>query len=111
MLRQSLRVTGSRLQHGSRGIQGGSVDNLRNPKDAVIDTAACTIAVEVKWGTDLKNLYPQFTLAEDCKLNPKITGITDFSDLEHPRSYTVISGNRKVKKTYIIYITVPELLN
>lgn len=75
-------------------------------KTATIDTTAQTIAVTVQFGTDLKNLYPQFTLAQDCKLDPKITGRTDFSDLANPRQYTVISGNRQVRKTYKILITV-----
>src|SRR3954463_8698023 len=48
-------------------------------KTAVIDTTAQTIKVEVLFGTDLKNLYPQFSLATDCKLDPKIAGRTDFS--------------------------------
>jgi hypothetical protein len=75
-------------------------------KNAVIDTTACTIDVTVFYGTDLKNLYPQFTLVTDAKLDPKITGKVDFSDLTNPRSYTVISGNRKVRKTYKVLITV-----
>ncbi|NWJ50316.1 MAG: hypothetical protein HXX14_05580 [Bacteroidetes bacterium] len=73
---------------------------------AVIDTTAQTINTTVFYGTDLKNLYPQFTLVTDAKLDPKITGKTDFSDLAHPKQWTVISGNRKVKKTYTVYITV-----
>lgn len=73
---------------------------------AVVDTTAQTIKVTVQFGTDLKNLYPQFTLASDCKLDPKITGKTDFSDLANPRVYTVISGNRQVRKPYAIFITV-----
>lgn len=75
-------------------------------KTATIDTTEKTIAVTVQFGTDLKNLYPQFTLAQDCKLDPKITGRTDFSDLANPRQYTVISGNRQVRKTYKVLITV-----
>lgn len=71
-----------------------------------VDTLAHEIHVEVVYGTDLKNLYPQFSLVTDAKLNPKITGKVDFSDLDNPRKYTVISGNRKVKKTYTVYITV-----
>ena len=74
--------------------------------DAVIDTVAQTINVEVLYGTDLKNLYPQFTLVTDAKLDPKITGKVDFSDLDHPKIYTVVSGNRKVRKPYTVYITV-----
>ena len=73
---------------------------------AVIDTTALTINTTVLYGTDLKNLYPQFTLTTDAKLDPKITGKVDFSDLANPKKYTVISGNRKVKKTYTVYITV-----
>ena len=73
---------------------------------AEIDTVAQTIHVEVLYGTDLKNLYPQFTLVTDAKLDPKITGKVDFSDLDHPKVYTVVSGNRKVRKPYTVYITV-----
>jgi hypothetical protein len=75
-------------------------------KPPVIDTAALTVSVTVQFGTDLKNLYPQFTLAQDCKLDPKITGRTDFSDLANPRVYTVVSGNRQVRRTYKVIITV-----
>ena len=73
---------------------------------AVIDTTALTINTIVFYGTDLKNLYPQFSLVTDAKLDPKITGKVDFSDLANPKKYTVISGNRIVKKTYTVYITV-----
>jgi hypothetical protein len=73
---------------------------------AVIDTVAQTITVTVMYGTDLKNVYPQFTLATECKLDPKITGKVDFSDLANPKKYTVIAGNREVKKAYTVTITV-----
>ena len=75
-------------------------------KAAVIDTLAQTIKVDVLYGTDLKNLYPQFTLITDAKLDPKITGRVDFSDLANPKVYTVVSGNRKVRKPYTLFITV-----
>lgn len=78
-------------------------------QDAVIDTVACTIHVRVKFGADLKNVYPQFSLVTDAKLEPKVTGFTDFSDYKNnPPKYTVISGNRKVRKTYTIYISEKE---
>lgn len=73
-------------------------------KVPVIDTTAQTINVEVLFGTDLKNVYPQFSLATDCKLDPKITGKVDFSDLANPKTYTVISGNRQIKKPYKVII-------
>jgi hypothetical protein len=65
-----------------------------------------TIDVTVFWGTNLKQLWPQFSLVTDAKLNPKITGWTDFSDLATPTKWTVISGNRKVTREYTLNITV-----
>ncbi len=72
----------------------------------VIDTTALTINVKVFYGSDLKHLWPQFSLITDAKLEPKITDFVDFSDLANPRKWTVISGNRKVRKTYTVYVTV-----
>ena len=71
---------------------------------AVIDTVAQTINVTVNPGTDLKNVYPQFTLATDCKLDPKIIGKTDLSNFTSPKIYTVVSGNRKIRKPYTLNI-------
>ncbi|MGI9139157.1 MAG: hypothetical protein ACR2IM_08965 [Sediminibacterium sp.] len=71
---------------------------------AVIDTVAQTINVTVNPGTDLKNVYPQFTLATDCKLDPKVVGKTDLSNLSSPKIYTVVSGNRKIRKPYTLNI-------
>jgi hypothetical protein len=71
---------------------------------AVIDTIAQTINVTVNPGTDLKNVYPQFSLATDCKLDPKIIGKTDLSNLTSPKIYTVVSGNRKIRKPYTLNI-------
>jgi hypothetical protein len=73
-------------------------------KTAVIDTTAQTINVEVLTGTDLKNVYPQFSLATDCKLDPKITGKVDFSDLANPKTFTVVSGNREIRKPYKVIV-------
>jgi hypothetical protein len=75
-------------------------------KTPVIDTTAQTINAIVVFGTDLKNIYPQFSLAQDCKLDPKITGRTDFSDLANPKVYTVVSGNRQIRKPYRVIVTV-----
>ena len=73
---------------------------------AIVDTTLQTIDAKVVFGTDLTNLYPQFTLVTDAKLDPKITGRVDFSDLANPKVYTVVSGNRKVRKPYTIIVTV-----
>ncbi|HSU52043.1 MAG TPA: hypothetical protein VLJ41_15660 [Segetibacter sp.] len=73
-------------------------------KTAAIDTAAQTINVEVLLGTDLKNVYPQFSLATDCKLEPKVIGKMDFSDLANPKTFTVVSGNRQIRKPYKVIV-------
>ncbi|CAL1518941.1 hypothetical protein [Chitinophaga sp. MM2321] len=88
-------------------LLGSDFQTVRT-QNAVIDTVACTIGVEVFYGTDLKNLFPQFSLVSDAKLDPKIVGKVDFSDLANPKQYTVISGNRQVKKTYKVLITVQQ---
>lgn len=86
-------------------LLGSDFQTVRT-KAAVVDTVAQTITVEVFFGTDLKNLYPQFTLVTDAILDPKIVGKTDFSDLNTPKTWTVVSGNRKVRKTYTVKLTV-----
>lgn len=86
---------------------GADFQTVRS-KAAVIDTVAQTISVEVFYGTDLKNLYPQFSLVTDAKLDPKITGKVDFSNLANPKQYTVVSGNRKVRKIYTVNVTVQK---
>ncbi len=88
-------------------LLGADFQTVRT-KNPVIDTVAQTIEVEVFYGTDLKNLYPQFSLVTDAKLDPKITGMVDFSDLANPRIYTVVSGNRQVRKPYTVFVTVQQ---
>ncbi len=86
----------------------GSDHLVTHGKSATIDTAAQTIKITVRFGTDLKKIWPRFGLAQDCKLDPKITTWVDFSDLTTQRSWTVISGNRQVKKTYKVFVTVEQ---
>ncbi len=92
---------------GSFELLGSDFQTVRT-KTAVVDTTALTINVEVFYGTDLKNVYPQFSLVTDAKLEPKINGKVDFSDVANPKQYTVISGNRKIKKTYTVTVTVQK---
>lgn len=86
-------------------LLGSDFQTVRS-KAPVIDTTAQTIDVEVFFGTDLTNVYPQFSLVTDAKLDPKVPGRMDLSDLANPTQWTVISGNRKVRKTYTLNITV-----
>ncbi|MCE1200148.1 MAG: DUF5018 domain-containing protein [Marinilabiliales bacterium] len=100
-----LITTRSQCYVGNFEMLGADFQTVR-ASAAVIDTTAQTINVTVLYGTDLKNIYPQFSLVTDAKLDPKITGKVDFSDLANPKKYTVIAGNRIVKKTYTVYVTV-----
>ena len=100
-----LITTRSECYVSSFELLGSDYVTVRS-KAATIDTTAQTIKVEVQFGTDLKSLYPQFSLVTDAKLEPKITGKVDFSDLANPKKYTVVSGNRSVRKEYTILITV-----
>lgn len=88
-------------------LLGADFQTVRT-ENAVIDTTAQTINVKVFYGTDLKNLFPQFSLVTDAKLDPKITGAMDFSDLANPKKFTVVSGNRKIRKTYTVNIAVQQ---
>lgn len=69
----------------------------------VIDTLSCTVDYYYMYGTVLDNVYPRFNLYYNCKLDPKITGRVNWSDGE-PRRWTVVSGSRRVRKTYTVYI-------
>ena len=69
---------------------------------ATIDTVAQTITARVKYKADMKSLWPVFTLSADCKLDPKIRQRYDFTQTQY---FTVISGNRKVRKKYTITLT------
>ena len=53
----------------------GSDHLLVNKEGGVIDTPAQTIHIEVKYGTDLKKIWPRFSLAQDRR------------DLEHERQH------------------------
>lgn len=100
--------------------------------NAYVDTLAQVAVIYVKFGTPLINLWPQVSLCEDAKLDPKITDRVDCSRSkmnvefidgdwsgniatdqlgerivanpgnfpEDPVRYSVISGNRKIKKEY-----------
>lgn len=73
---------------------------------AKIDTVAQTVTGTVKYGTNLAKLKPQAGHSIDAIITPEMGVWTDFSDLANPREYTVVSGNRKIRKTYKIFLTV-----
>lgn len=69
----------------------GSVrlDALRVP--AIIDSAAGTIVLPVKPGTDLRRMSPQLGVAKDAKVAPRNGSRQDFTK---PVSYTVTGADR-----------------
>jgi hypothetical protein len=70
---------------------------------AVIDTLNCTVTATAKFGTNIKHVKPYCSLVTDARLEPAMGEWVDFSQ---PRQYTVVSGNRQVRKTYTITVTV-----
>lgn len=104
--------------------------------NSYVDTTAQVVIAYVKYGAPLNNLWPQVSLCEDAKLNPKIEERMDFSSskmqldfiegdwisgnaseqlstrvINAPtlfpsgaKRFTVIAGNRKIKKEYIFLI-------
>lgn len=74
---------------------------LRGPDDR--DVLISGITGIAKFGTNIKKLKPECGTAKDCIVTPTMGVWTDFSQ---PRQYTVISGNRQVKKTYTVTITL-----
>ncbi len=61
------------------------------------------ITAVAKFGTNLKHVKPHCSVAKDCIITPSMGSWIDFSQ---SREYTVISGNRQVKKTYTITIAL-----
>ena len=92
--------------------------------NAYVDTTAQVAIMYVKFGTPINNVWPRISLCEDAKLAPKITGWMDFSGSKmnmefiegdwksgNPsvfpstaKRFTVIAGNREIKKEYIFLI-------
>lgn len=105
--------------------------------NAYVDTLKQVIIAYTRFGAPVNNLWPQFSLGSDMKLSPKISSRVDFSSSKMninyeaaefgsnalsekiiaDRSsfpsgalkYTVISGNRKIRKEYIILIVERKL--
>lgn len=89
-----------------------SAFQLRGPDDRDVlvnciiedlDDTKGTITAMAAFGTNLKHVKPNCTISQDAILEPKMGSWTDFSQ---SRAYTVIAGNRKVKRTYTIIVRV-----
>ncbi len=76
-----------------------------------IDTTALTVNATVKYGTDLKKLKPNCSLSPESIIeptngSPALGTWVDFT--KGPYAYTVISGNRQIRKTYTITVTAQQ---
>ena len=83
----------------------GTDNNSVLASKAAIDTVALTVTGVAKFGTNLKHVKPYCSLVTDAILEPAMGQWVDFTA---PRQYTVVSGNRKVKKVYTITVTLQQ---
>lgn len=74
-------------------------------ENGLIDTVNCTVTAVAKFGTNLKKVKPYCSVTDDITVQP---GMGKWVDFTQPLEYTLISGNRKIKKEYIITVTVQQ---
>jgi hypothetical protein len=100
-----LLVTDSELCYISNFELRGPDDRnvLVETKVPDVESDETIITAVAKFGTNLKHVKPHCSVAKDCIITPSMGSWIDFSQ---SREYTVISGNRKVKKTYTITVTL-----
>ena len=70
----------------------------------VTDSEECYISSLILRGPDDRDVLISGVTIDDE--NNTITGMGVWTDFSQPRQYTVISGNRQVKKTYTVTITL-----
>lgn len=69
----------------------------------VIDTVALTVKAVARYGTNMIRVKPYCSVVTDAVVEPNMGVWTDFTAA---RQYTVVSGNRQVRKTYTVTVTV-----
>lgn len=73
--------------------------------NGLIDTLACTVTAVAKYGTNIQKVKPYCSVTDDIIVTPSMGKWCDFTE---SKQYTLISGDRKVKKTYTITVTVEQ---
>ena len=96
-----LITTQTRCYIGNFYLYGPDHIDCLIPDSTAIDTVNLTITGMARFGTNLKNVKPVASLSLDSKIEPAMGVWTDFTV---PKNYTVISGNRKIRKEYTISI-------
>ena len=72
--------------------------------NGLIDTIKCTVTAVAKFGTNITKVKPYASLgANDMLVEPFMGVWTDFTQSQ---TYTLVSGNRNIRKPYTITITV-----
>lgn len=70
-----------------------------------VDTTALTVTATAKFGTNMQRLKPFCSLVSDAIVDAPMGVWTDFTQ---PQIYTVISGNRQVRKAYTVTVTLQK---
>jgi len=71
----------------------------------VIDTTALTVTAVARFGTNITRVKPYCSVVTDAIVEPTMGIWTDFTQAQQ---YTVVSGNRQVRKPYTITVTVQK---
>ncbi|WP_420151939.1 hypothetical protein [Siphonobacter sp.] len=70
-----------------------------------IDTVAQTVTAVARFGTNLQRVKPYCSVVTDAIVEPTMGIWTDYTQ---PQQYTVVSGNRTVRKTYTVTVTLQQ---
>ncbi|WP_375446753.1 hypothetical protein [uncultured Fibrella sp.] len=70
-----------------------------------VDTTALTVTATAKFGTNMQRVKPFCSLVSDAIVDVPMGVWTDFTK---PQVYTVISGNRQVRKAYTVTVTLQQ---
>ncbi|RYC70203.1 MULTISPECIES: hypothetical protein [Spirosoma] len=70
-----------------------------------IDTTALTVTAVARFGTNMQRVKPYCSVVTDAIVEPTMGIWTDF---RQPQTYTVVSGNRQVRKTYTVTVTLQQ---
>ena len=70
-----------------------------------VDTTALTVTAVAKFGTNMQRLKPLCSVVSDAIVTPTMGVWTDFSQAQ---TYTVVSGNRQVRKAYTVTVTLQK---
>lgn len=70
-----------------------------------VDTTALTVTAVARFGTNMQRVKPYCSVVTDAVVEPNMGVWTDFTQAQ---KYTVVSGNRQVRKTYTVTVTLQQ---